>query len=107
MKEYTYIDLEDAIFQVWRTSDDLDLFFRHHGDYPKPMTEDEVSTMLLGLKQLHDMRCEFLMDMMCKVHKLNQYTTNPETLAARERLMNQSIQFGKSAIKQPKKGKKK
>ena len=42
MKEYSYIDLEDAIYLAWRTSDDLEMFFKHYGDHPKPMTEDEV-----------------------------------------------------------------
>jgi hypothetical protein len=96
VKGYTYIDLEDAIHMAWRTSDDLNMFYKHHGDHPKPMTEDEVSNMILGIKQLHDMRMEALMDMMCRVHKLNQYTTDPEILARREKVFNQ-----------PKKGKKK
>jgi benzoyl-CoA reductase/2-hydroxyglutaryl-CoA dehydratase subunit BcrC/BadD/HgdB len=87
MKEYTYMELEDAIMMAWRTSDDLEMFFKHHGDHPKPMTEDEVSNMIYGIKQLHDIRMEALMDMMCRVHKLNQYTTDPKTLEARERLM--------------------
>ena len=71
MKEYTYIDLEDAIYKVWQTSDDLDMFFKHHGDHPKPMTEDEVSNMIYGIKQLHDIRMEALMDMLRRVHKLS------------------------------------
>ena len=89
MKEYSYIDLEDAIYLAWRTSDDLEMFFKHYGDNPKPMTEDEVLNVLLGLKMLHDMRMESLMDMMCKVHKLNEYCDDPEILANREKLLNQ------------------
>ena len=88
MKEYTYIDLEDAIYKVWQTSDDLDLLFKHHGDAPTPMTEDEVANTLLGLKQLHDMRCHALMDMMCRVFELNQYCTDPKKLAARDDIFN-------------------
>jgi len=91
MKEYTYIDLEDAIYKAWQTSDDLEMFFKHHGDHPKPMTEDEVSNMIYGIKQLHDIRMEALMDMLCRVHKLNQYTTNPETLAYREEVLNRVV----------------
>jgi len=100
---YTYLNLEDAIYKAWQTSDDLEMFYKHHGDNPKPMTEDEVSNMIYGIKQLHDMRMEALMDMMCRVHKLNQYTTDPETLANRERVFNQAVEAGK----QLKKGKKK
>jgi hypothetical protein len=104
---YTYIDLEDAIYKAWQTSDDLNLFFKHHGDHPEPMTEDEVSNMIYGIKQLHDMRMEALMDMMCRVHKLNQYTTDAEVLAKREKVFNDAVEAGKQMSKQLKKGKKK
>lgn len=98
---YSYIDLEDAIYKAWQTSEDLNVFYKHHGDYERAMTEDEVSNTILGIKQLHDMRMEALMDMMCRVHKLNQYTTDPETLARREKIFNEVIE------PQKKKGKKK
>jgi hypothetical protein len=86
MKQYTYIDLEDAIYKVWQTSDDLETLYKYHGDAEEPMTEDEVANTLIGLKQMHDMRCWQLMDMMCRVFKLNQYCTDPAQLAAREQL---------------------
>jgi hypothetical protein len=89
MKKYTYIDLEDAIYKAWQTSDDIDLLFKHHGDAPEPMTEDEVANTLLGIKQLHDMRCHALMDMLARVFELNQYCTDPEQLAAREAVIKQ------------------
>jgi hypothetical protein len=82
---------------AWQTSDDLELLFKHHGDHPVPMTEDEVSNALLGIKTLHDMRCEALMDTYCRKMELNQYCTDPEKLEAREFL------FGTK----PKKGSKK
>jgi hypothetical protein len=87
MKKYTYIDLEDAIYKAWQTSDDLEVFFKFHGDAERPMTEDEVANTLLGLKQLHDMRCWQLMDMLTRVFELNQYCTDPEKLAARDALL--------------------
>jgi len=88
MKKYTAFDLEDAIQQVWQTSDDLELFFRYHGDAEKPMTEDEVANTLLGLKMLNDMRIWHVQDMHCRVFGLNQYCTDPQKLAAREQLFN-------------------
>jgi hypothetical protein len=86
MNKYTYCDLEDTIYKVWQTSDDLEVFFKHHGDAEQPMTEDEVANTLLGIKQLHDMRCWQLMDMMCRVFELNQYCTDPVKLATRQEL---------------------
>jgi len=88
MKKYTHFDLEDAIYKVWQTSDDIELLYKHHGDAPKPMTEDEVANTLLGIKQLHDMRCHALMDMSARVFELNQYCTDPVKLAAREQFLN-------------------
>ena len=102
MKKYTYIDLEDAIYKAWQTSDDIELLFKHHGDAPEPMTEDEVANTLLGLKQLHDMRCHALMDMMARVFELNQYCTDPEKLAARNAILKHV-----NEIKPKKKGSKK
>ena len=50
------IDLESAIMVAWQTSEDIDLLFKHYGDHPTPMSEDEVLNALLGIKVLHDMR---------------------------------------------------
>jgi hypothetical protein len=59
------------------------------------MTEDEVSTALLGIKSLHDMRMENLMDMYCRKFELDQYCTDPEKLAARERVFENPKKKGK------------
>ena len=99
MTTYKASDLEDAIMQCWQTSDDLELFFKYHGDAPKPMTEDEVANGLLGLKLLNDMRIWNAQDMHCRVFELNQYCTDPEKLAARNGLFDFPIK--------PKKGSKK
>ena len=90
-----HIDLESAIMVAWHTSEDLDLLYKHHGDHPVPMTEDEVGNALWGIKVLHDMRMEKLMDTYCRKMELDQYCVDPVKLAAREELFK------------PKKGKKK
>jgi hypothetical protein len=79
------IDLESAIMLAWQTSEDIDLLFKHHGDAPRPMTEDEVGNALLGIKILHDMRMEALMDTYCRKMELDQYCTDPVKLAEREK----------------------
>jgi hypothetical protein len=50
------------------------------------MTEDDVANALWGIKVLHDMRMEKLMDTYCRKMELDQYCTDPEKLAAREQL---------------------
>ena len=96
------VDLESAIMLAWQTSEDLDLLYKHHGDHPVIMTEDEVSIAILGIKRLHDMRMEALMDTYCRKMELNQYCTDPAKLAARE-LAN----MGGAWPEEEKKGKKK
>ena len=97
------IDLESAIMLAWQTSEDLELLFKHHGDHPVPMSEDEVSNAILGIKVLHNMRMEALMDTYCKKMELNQYCTDPEKLKARELLFGDTNLFKDTK----KKGKKK
>lgn len=93
------IDLESAIMKAWQIVDDLDTFYRYHGDAEKPMTEDEVANTLLGLKQIQEMRMWELMDTYSRKFELDQYCTDPEKLAVREQWLG--------AILKTKKGKKK
>jgi hypothetical protein len=88
MKNYKCYDLEDAIYKVWQTADDIETLFKYHGDAENPMTEDEVANALLGLKSLHEMRCWQLMDVHKRVFELDQYCTDPKVLAARDAAFN-------------------
>jgi len=72
--------------RAWQTSDDIDLLYKHHGDAPRRMTEDEMANALLGIKALHDMRMEKLLDTYCRKFELDQYCTDPIKLAAREQM---------------------
>jgi len=92
-------DLEQAIMVAWQTADDIDLLYKHHGDHPVPMSEDDVANALWGIKVLHDMRMEKLMDTYCRKFELDQYCTDPVKLAARKQM------FPDFPVKQ-KKGKK-
>ena len=108
MKEYTHFDLEDAIYKVWQTADDIETLYMYHGDAEKAMTDDEVANALIGLKQLHEMRCWQLMDMSARVFKLNQYCTDPVKLAARKAMLGEPHEwlFTEKEVKSKKKGKK-
>jgi hypothetical protein len=91
---------------AWQTSDDIDLLFKHHGDAPRPMTEDEIGNALLGIKVLHDMRMEKLMDTYSRKFELDQYCTDPAKLAARNALFGDVHNFS-NETKPKKKGSKK
>jgi len=93
MKKYTHFDLEDAIYKVWQTADDIETLYKYHSDAEKPMTEDEVANALIGLKQLHEMRCWQLMDMSARVFELNQYCTDPEKLAKRSEFFDDALEY--------------
>lgn len=102
----SHIDLEDAIMKAWQTSEDLDMFFKHHGDHPIPMTEDEVSNMIYGIRQLHDMRMHALWTVFKKEFKLDEYCTDPEKLNARAKLFKAIHEATEEPKPSKKKGKK-
>jgi hypothetical protein len=107
MKKYTHFDLEAAIYKVWQTADDIETLYKYHGDAEKPMTEDEVANALIGLKQLHEMRCWQLLDMSARVFELNQYCTDPVKLARREAALVDIHNFLNEDEPKKKKGSKK
>jgi hypothetical protein len=107
MKQYTHFDLEDHVYKVWQTADDIETLYKYHGDAERPMTEDEVANALIGLKQMHEMRCWHLMDMLCRVFELNQYCTDPQKLAARQETLGDIEAYFNPEFPTKKKGKKK
>ena len=65
-------DLEDKIMSVWGTVEDIDTFLYRYLDSPAgELSEDEISNTLLGIKTLHDQRCQKLWDAFEEVLKTN------------------------------------
>ena len=63
-------DLEDKIMSVWGTADDIDTLLYRYLDSPAgEMSEDDISNTLLGIKTLHDQRCQKLWDAFGEVLK--------------------------------------
>ena len=66
-------DLEDKIMSVWRTCEDIGTFLYRYLDSPAgEMSEDHISNTLLGVKTLHDQRCQKLWDAFEEVLKSNR-----------------------------------
>jgi len=66
-------DLEDKIMSVWSTADDIDTFLYRYLDSPaEPLSEDDIANTLLGIKTLHDQRCQKLWDAFGEVLKSNR-----------------------------------
>jgi hypothetical protein len=56
----TRFELESAIMSCWNTCEDIKLVSSKalEGN----MTDDELANALIGIEQLHDMRCEKVFD---------------------------------------------
>jgi len=60
---YDRFDLEEEIHKVWTTEEDLDTILYRIIDAPEEHpTEDEITNMLIGLKEIHNSRCIKLWD---------------------------------------------
>ena len=60
-QKYDRFNLEEEIQNVWQTKDDLNAITERIYDDPDgPMTEDEISNVLIGLSELHETRCKKL-----------------------------------------------
>ena len=55
-------NLEEEIQNVWNTENDLDTILYRIMDAPEAPSEDEISNMLMGLKEIHKSRCLKLWD---------------------------------------------
>ena len=75
-------DLENEMHQCNNVVYDLEMLYENILDNPKfemePETADRVANMLLGLKELYEMRFDRLHDTFAQTFKLDQYYTPPE-----------------------------
>jgi hypothetical protein len=82
-------DLEQAIMAVWATCDDLKLFTEEYYDGEAIMTIDETFNYVEGIRGLLELRMRKLYDLYKRQFELDQYCTDPEKLAAREKFISQ------------------
>ena len=57
----TQFDLEQRIMQCWSIIDDIDMLYTNVMDAPEKLTEDHIANILLGMKQLYDLKFNTLM----------------------------------------------
>lgn len=55
-KDTDRFDLEEAIGEMHQLGSDIDTVLHAYMDSPNPATEDEMANMLIGIKQLHEVR---------------------------------------------------
>ena len=74
-KKYDRFNLEAEIMSVWNTKDDLQSITSRMMDDPDPMSEDDIANVLIGLSELHDIRCKKLFNVfetMVKERRFNE-----------------------------------
>lgn len=74
-------DLEQDILRVWGTVEDLKIVNRLVLDGAEPLTEDEISNIIMGIEQTLDLRCRSLWDTFCKVYELDSYRKMKQEIA--------------------------
>ena len=62
-QQYDRFNLEEEIQNVWCTAEDLDTILYRIMDAPEGRpTEDDITNMQIGLKEIHNSRCIKLWD---------------------------------------------
>ena len=81
--KYDRFNLEEEIQNVWQTKDDLNAIAeRHYDDSDGPMTEDELSNVLIGLSELHETRMKKLWKVFeTMVRQKNSFLSEEHTMA--------------------------
>ena len=57
----TQFDLEQHIMQCWDIVDDIKVVYTTHLDGDKPLTEDELANIFIGMEYLYDIKFKRLM----------------------------------------------
>jgi hypothetical protein len=59
-RENNRFQLEELIHGTWQTKEDIENLLWKLGDDPEAPTEDEVQNTLIGIIELHNIRCKRL-----------------------------------------------
>jgi hypothetical protein len=76
--QYDRFNLEAEIMSAWNTKDDLVAITSRMMDDPDPMTEDEIANVLIGLSELHDIRCKKLFNVFESMVRDEQFVEKQE-----------------------------
>ena len=81
-QKYDRFNLEAEIMNVWNTKDDLESITSRMMDDPDPMSEDDIANVLIGLSELHDIRCKKLFNVFETMVKERRFTGMGEKIPA-------------------------
>ena len=78
-QQYDRFNLEEEIHKVWATEEDLETVLYRIMDAPEgPPSEDEITNMLIGLKEIHNSRCIKLWDVFETMVKDNCFKSDKQ-----------------------------
>jgi hypothetical protein len=67
-------DLEQEILSVWGVKEDIKRLHWLMVDGPDgPLSEDQLSNMLMALENILELRCQVLWDTFCKTYEIDHY----------------------------------
>ena len=79
-QKYDRFNLEAEIMNVWNTKDDLESITSRMMDDPDPMSEDDIANVLIGLSELHDIRCKKLFNVFESMVKDNCFKSEEKSM---------------------------
>ena len=81
-QQYDRFNLEEEIQKVWGAVEDLDtILYRIMDASEGPPSEDDITTMLMGLKEIHNSRCMKLWDVFeTMIRQKNSFLTEEVTM---------------------------
>ena len=79
-QKYDRFNLEAEIMSVWNTKDDLESITSRMMDDPDPMSEDDIANVLIGLSELHDIRCKKLFNVFESMVKDNCFKSEEKSM---------------------------
>ena len=80
IQKYDRFNLEAEIMNVWNTKDDLESITSRMMDDPDPMSEDDIANVLIGLSELHDIRCKKLFNVFESMVKNNCFKSKEKSM---------------------------
>lgn len=66
-------DLEQALMTCWTTADDIELIANNLLDGPTKLDTDKVANLLIGLRELHNLRANHAINVLEELVRTKQF----------------------------------
>ena len=94
-QQYDRFNLEEEIQNVWYTENDLDsILYRIMDAHEGPPSEDDITTMLMGLKEIHNSRCMKLWDVFETMVEQDCFKSKEVSIEEKEDFIDEIVYHG-------------